>query len=303
MDAQNELPPSTKRNRLVFVLGVPFSGTTALGNFINNIHPGVYLGELERTPPFIAGYTGPTNLLECLHCGASEHPDECEWWGSAALEALERKRDIEIFRGLFERAQSSVIVEGSKSPNFLQSVAPTVMAEFDVRAVITTRNPILTMASYIKANEDVGNHVAPWFAANFWRDTYSHALSLVNSIQIPSLVYATEKLRNTDPREFWDTTRELRGFVGIGDETDAPQSAEAVQQLFEPTHQFCGNPLVQRKITNSRRKEIVAERYTELAQAFVQAPGAINVANLLGIDVMTILRGPETVSAAATEET
>lgn len=285
--------PSLRRTatpRIVFALGVPFCGSTALGNMLNALRPGLYPGELERTPQNLPFYNGPAKLVRCHICRDATVP--CPVWPEQRVSDLGLLSVPELYASLLASAQSDVLVDGSKSPGYLQRVAPQLTPHADLRALILVRDPVHSMSTYIASRLRRGHETPAWQAANFWRDTYAHALTLVASLGIPSLIFATGLLRDTRPTELEANTRPLRRFLGI-DGIDMPTRPADVEALFAPSHQLGGNPNVQRPGAVERRvassAEVRAERFDELADAFLQSPSAPELAKMLGLSIRHVV--------------
>lgn len=280
----------TNPPRIVFALGVPFCGSTALGNMLNALRPGLYPGELERTPQNLPFYSGPAKLVRCHICRDAEAP--CPVWPESRVSDLGLLSVPDLYSSLLATAKSDVLVDGSKSPGYLQRVAPELAPHAELRALILVRDPVHSMSTYIASRLRRGHETPAWQAANFWRDTYAHALTLVASLGIPSLIFATGLLRDTRPSALEVNTRPLRRFVGIED-LAMPTHQAGVDALFAPSHQLGGNPNVQRPGAAERRvatsSEVRAERFDELADAFLQAPSAPELAKMLGLSVRHIV--------------
>lgn len=280
----------TRPARIVFALGVPFCGSTALGNMLNALRPGMYPGELERTPQNLPFYSGPARLVRCHIC--YDAPEPCPVWPEDRVTELGMLSLPEMYRSLMTAAKSDVLVDGSKSPGYFQRVAPELAPHAELRALILVRDPVHSMSTYIASRLRRGNETPAWQAANFWRDTYAHALTLVASLGIPSLIFRTELLRDTRPEALELNTRPLRRFLGI-DDLVLPTEPAAIDALFGPSHQLGGNPNVQRPGAVERSvassSEVRAERFEELADAFLQSPSAPELAKMLGLSVREIV--------------
>jgi len=279
-----------KNSRIVFALGVPFCGSTALGNMLNALRPGMYPGELERTPQNMPFYNGPARLVRCLVC--QDVSEGCRVWPEARVTELGALSLPDMYRSLLTAAKSDVLVDGSKSPGYLQRVAGELAPHAELRALILVRDPIHSMSTYISSRLRLGHETPAWQAANFWRDTYAHALTLVASLGIPSLIFPTGLLRDTRPDALEWNTRPLRRFLGV-DDIALPTEPTAVDALFGASHQLGGNPNVQRPGAVARTvassREVRTERFVELADAFLQSPSAPELAKMLGLSVREIV--------------
>lgn len=274
----------------MFALGVPFCGSTALGNMLNAMRPGMYPGELERTPQNLAFYDGPARLVRCHLC--HDAPTPCPVWPEDRVSQLGQLSLPELYNSLLDSAKSDVLVDGSKSPGYLQRVASELSPHAELRALILVRDPVHSMSTYIASRLRRGHETPGWQAANFWRDTYAHTLTLVAALGIPSLIFRTELLRDTRPAALDANTLPLRRFLGI-DDLPLPTAPEAIDALFAPSHQLGGNPNVQRPGAGERRvassADVLNERFNELADAFLQAPSAAELAKILGLSVRQIV--------------
>lgn len=274
--------------RFVFVVGAPFSGSTALGNLLNNLRPGLYAGELNRLPQFAELFPGPPVTSGC-ECCANEGRD-CPQWGPATVAELTKLHAPALLMAVAQRAGHGVLVEGSKDPNFL-AMAGGALVEHDVRALIVHRDPLRCMASYMAA-ERVGFHRPglPWMAAEFWRDSHANTLRVVNRLGIPNMVFDSALLRPGPQGELNPAVRRAFDFCGL-DELWAEADVMPAEERLRPTHQYAGNSGVQMgKSQSPGPVKILEDEGQAMAQALAFTPGAVDLGHYLGWVMLDILR-------------
>ena len=276
--------------RFMFIAGAPFSGSTALGNLLNNLRPGLYAGELNRRPQFAVQFPGPPVTSGCETC-ANEGP-ECPEWGPAAVAPLANLSAPEVLAVVAGRAGHGVLVEGSKDPNFLAMVGDALGGQ-DVRALIVHRDPLRCMASYMEAERNMFNRrCEPWMAAEFWRDTHANTLRVINRLGIPSMVFDSALLRPGSRGELNPAVRRVFDFCGLEHLWDEAVVMPA-EQRFAPTHQYGGNLGVQKGRSENRASaEILATEGRAMADALAFTPGAVDLGHYFGWMMLDILRGP-----------
>jgi hypothetical protein len=276
--------------RITFSVGVPFSGSTAFGNFINALSPNTYIGEIDRMPQNLPYYGGHAGQAFCHRCRLAG--ETCPYWNDEQVTELSTLSTTDLYTRLLGRTKHHSLIDGSKNPGYMHRVAPEFNADWDTRVVVLTRNPLHSMASFMGSESVRGVTVEPWQAANFWRDNYAHITSVVGSFGLPVVYFPTEILRSKDPAELSARTLVVRRFVGL-DGIPMPTSAAGIEAMFQVTHQYGGNGGVQNAGRVSRASAAAAairtERFDELADAWIQAPGAIELAKVIGIHVRAVL--------------
>jgi hypothetical protein len=274
--------------RFVFIVGAPFSGSTALGNLLNNLRPGLYPGELNRLPQFAELFPGPPSTPGCESC--ANLGVECPQWGPEALGPLSTLSSVALLEAVAARAGHGVLVEGSKDPNFLAMVGDA-LHRHDLRALIVHRDPLRSMASFIEAEATVhGRRCEPWRAAEFWRDTHANTLRVVNRLGIPSMVFDSAQLRPSPNGELNPAVRKVFVFCGLEGLWDEAEALTA-ERRFAPTHQFGGNLGVQQGSSENRRSaKIMSDDGRALADALAFTPGAVDLGHYLGWAMLDVLR-------------
>jgi len=272
----------------VFIVGGPFSGSTALGNLLNNLRPGLYAGELNRMPQFAKLFPGPPPPRGCELCSAEGL--DCPQWSPEALEPLTQLSAVELLATLGARAGQGVIVDGSKDANFLALVGDMLSRE-DVRALIVHRDPLRSMASYMVAERRrYQRDCPPWMAAEFWRNSHANTLRVVNRLGIPNMVFDSALLRPGTQGELNPAVRRVFRFCGLENLWDEAV-ALAPEQRFAPTHQFGGNPGVQKGQSRSEASmKILQNHGSAMADAISFTPGAVDLGNYLGWGMRDIMR-------------
>jgi hypothetical protein len=272
----------------VFIVGAPFSGSTALGNLLNNLRPGLYAGELNRFPQFAEFYPGPPVTSGCEACAAAGR--ECPEWGTAAVAPLASLSAPALLATVAARAGHGVLVEGSKDPNFLATVGDA-LGDQDVRALIVHRDPLRCMASYMEAERrEFNRRCEPWMAAEFWRNSHVNTLRVINRLGIPSMVFDSALLRPGVQGALNPAVRRVFHFCGLDHLWDEAVAMPA-EQRFAPTHQFGGNQGVQAgRSQGPASAAILANEGRAMADALAFTPGAVDLGHYLGWTMLDILR-------------
>lgn len=176
-------------DRLIFLIGTPFSGSTALGKILG-VSGASYVGELDRLPVFGMNQY-PTRACEmCKSLSQS-----CPVYSDDFLSVLScLDLGSETYDSLSKHLKSSILVDGSKHVAWLRHVVPRLsdLDKSNTIAIVTVRHPVLWMISHLRADP----HCPPFRAAEIWRDTYTDALRTLSRLNIPFIVLRNESFRH-----------------------------------------------------------------------------------------------------------
>lgn len=283
-----------QRGRICFVLGVPYSGSTALGNFLNGMAPKTYLGEVERLPQYIHGYLGDKDEPSCAMCEAAG--EECSEWSQSRIDEMRHLNSVSLYESFIRRSTLGMVVDGSKSPRLLHEIRHELADAFEIRAIVLVRNPLLSMATYLRIRELQDNSCETWLAANIWRDVYMHAMSIIGHFEIPTIVFHSQHLRQDSAGGLEAATRSLRQFLDPRLDEELFDTSQDIQSFFQPTHQIEGNRavLLGRMRTKSFQQTgrvggaeaFIREHGADpLIDAFFSCPSASEMAAVLGVNL------------------
>jgi hypothetical protein len=131
---------------VIRILGASYSGSTALGYFLNTAPGFVFGSELYRLlPAFASARPGDAESAFCDHCG----PD-CKVWSPALRSALRGDPEAglaQVYELFFAmQPQSRVLVDGSKSLAWYTS-GP--MPRQRLHYLVSVKHPVRLVASYL----------------------------------------------------------------------------------------------------------------------------------------------------------
>lgn len=281
----------------VFLVGSQYSGTTHLGGLLAANLGAAYLGEMAHLPRFVKEYELYDEPIGCLLCGDADKP--CPVWTPDVIDQAEDAGPAGSMDVLRRRTHSTVVVDGSKMPQWLRAAAadrPPAAAR--VAVILTVRSPLRYVLSAAGATG-----LPAWRMAQSWRDIYWDALRTISAAGAPMLVVQNEHVR-TRPLQILAS---IAAFIGRKPPRRLRPSA--------PTHSIAGNLWVQRGYSpqtgalqrklglrsdenspSSEQWAAVAARATmtelgrpkthqaalELAQTILDCPGLSDIAHMLG---------------------
>lgn len=211
---------------VLFILGTPYSGSTALGNYLN-AHPDVtFLGEVDRFDPFNRYGGNPAHRLrQCFVCDTHE-PYACPYWDEDAVLRASVEGSIAFgYESLLSGFPGRVLVDGSKYVRWMQDLMLSGLS-MPVKVVVLARNPF---GYALSENEATGKPY--WQAAEGWRNLYEHTFRVLAKFGVGFIVIRHEDiLGNPDVM-----MNKLYEFMGVG-------SGEYWRDyLSEPSHSLGGN--------------------------------------------------------------
>lgn len=259
----------------IFVLGSEFSGTTALGNVLNNMYPGLYVGESRSL--FESNKISAPNSF-CLKCDNASL--NCPIYSAEKLASYLNGSPADLLNRLAENNGLGVVIDGSKEPGYLSKHFNEFEEESNVRAIIVVRNPIRTISSKL----DLRVNEFEWIQEfENWRNRYWDILRTVNRLAIPHILFNTEVLRDSQLSNT-NTKRALRNLVNFLDLDKVIQFKANIDA--SPTHQIGGNPNTQSgekfKLENELRVKI---KHSQLVSSAHDTPLFLDLANLLGLSL------------------
>jgi hypothetical protein len=196
----------TRQRTICFIVGSLFSGSTLLGNSLNGSPEVIFLGETDRLRYFRRYETSPDYYVDRSILSENTHIP-CEFWDKSLLTKIKWLPIGEAFQEIIERAGTSIVLDGSKNIDWLIHLYPNLIEEFNIVAIVATRNPFAFCSSYMNLNQ-----VSAWAAAEVWRNVYSHTLRCLASYSIPNIVVRYEDFA-FDPEQI--LKQKLTKFLGI----------------------------------------------------------------------------------------
>jgi hypothetical protein len=255
--------------KLRYLLGTPFSGSTALGTVLttSGAH---YAGELDRLP-YLGTNRFPLKKLFCIQCRL--RGVECPIYSDAHVAELRHLGvGSRFFEKIAEISGSETIIDGSKHADWLRATYSALSPDDrdDVRAIVCVRSPF----AYYRSNRYADPNEPPWRVGENWRNTYLDLLRTLHLFQIPHLV-----VRNED-----FVTMHGRTLEAVGSFFDLPV-APARSYMIENFHTVGGNPILHDKASQAVEFEIrPLQPSTEGLQAsavaeILNVPGLYSLAN------------------------
>jgi hypothetical protein len=134
------------RRRVVRIIGASYSGSTALGYFLNTGANVVFGSELYRLLPAFTAPQRDTAPTLCDHCG-----ENCPWWSPALRARLQAQPDArlrDLYDAIFAHPDwgTRVLVDGTKS---IRWYADAAEERYDIAHVVTTKHPLRLISSYL----------------------------------------------------------------------------------------------------------------------------------------------------------
>jgi hypothetical protein len=212
--------------RVIFIVGTPFCGSTILGNCLN-AHPDVFFaGEIDRLDVFDRYHdTSPVQHDPgCRICMTAEEYS-CPAWPRDFVESLRPLGDLEKYRRIIDRCERRVLVDGSKNINWVNRLHDMGLS-IPTMAIICARTPFAYCCSNLGAG---GTPVVA--AALAYRNYYVHVLRSLAGRGIPSIVVRYEEFGLAPV----PTTRRLSAFMNL-------EHAPGMLTYWEvPVHPIGGN--------------------------------------------------------------
>lgn len=270
---QTPVPTSS----VMFLLGMPFVGSTALANALNAVYPRLAVGELIRLPQFRGSFPGPPWLEDyCLMCEGVDPP--CPDYSGPMVAQLSALAVSEVFPALLARNGLGSLVEGSKDPNFMAMSLRLLPPRTRPQATVLVRRPAEAIASLMAMAEVYEYDIPkPSSGAQDWRDTY------VNALRVASLESITLRVADYTTMERAGQLKfESQLLRSLGLRTPVADRGQA------PSHQIGGNPRVAAGVRSrtEAHNQILTERRNEVLEAFLSTTAAADTAQLLAVPIL-----------------
>jgi hypothetical protein len=280
LEVLRKIENTQMKPKIIFLLGTEFCGSTAFGNILNNIYPGMYAGESSRLFYQNEFYISEKPCLICRPLGR-----KCETYENPSNH-LDHTSSPSIFLSNLAKSNGlGVVIDGSKEPQYLLNEYAALSEIADVRVLIALRNPLRNVSSLLDLIPEQEN----WYLAfERWRDFYRNSLRIVNRLGIPSMTINTECF---NPESIQDSNLGLKTLEKIFSFTlDESLIPSKVEISTAPTHQIGGNPGTQvgrsKKIENELRMNLNRKLINQLS---LDCNGFLDLANWLGVDTSDYL--------------
>lgn len=175
---------------VTLLLGSPFSGSSLLGQSLNDIAGIAYAGELDRLHRFnFALHREAQHHRSLCDICKTHEPYDCPIWPLpheplAADDAFPVHDYLEVLA----RFGAPFVVDGSKNIAWLWHLHGKGLLELvPTRAILTTRS----VWGFVASQRRSGNP-DPYRAAEGWRNTYRHALRSISKLMLPCLTVRHE---------------------------------------------------------------------------------------------------------------
>ncbi len=193
-------------NKVVWLIGTPFSGSTVLGQALNENPNFVSAGEVDRLEQFgIHEHISGHSLKECGHCKNSGQ--KCSLWTPAFISSL-TEMGFPLYEAIAKQSRCANVVDGSKTPYwFLKTLESEGIDELENRLVVVhcVRNPLAYAESL--ARKKITH---PRAAISQWIEVNASCLYVINRIPFPVPVIT---IRHNDflknPERFVRTIAEI----------------------------------------------------------------------------------------------
>lgn len=261
--------------RINFILGTPFCGSTIFAGILSTGDGVFNCGEIDRIDgvgdnehPYVDGEY-------CLYC--APYKKACSVFTDSFMNRVISKSSspYEIYREFSASFKSPILLDGSKHAYWLRNAARDDRVREISRAIILVRKPTSFCKSFICSDESFLK--TPWIAPELWRDTYVDIMRTVFHYGIPFTIVRYEDLGV----RFEEIINISAEWFGI-DHVDTSGS-----YCFSDLHVLGGNQNVSDRVAKKEDKidfkvklEVPDKAMTDLV---MMTPGLIDLAvNLFG---------------------
>jgi hypothetical protein len=257
--------------QIVFATGLPFSGSTAFGNLVNNTGIGNYLGEVNNL--FHSGHVNEN--YPCLICRLGEN--KCVVNKIVSTTKLKKKSYLETLATLASLSAENTIIDGSKSTEALEGSEFFRCRGIHVKSIILVKNPVRHITSLKTAVSQDQEYLS---IAENWRDFYWNLLRITSIKGIPTYVLNTDKIRTLKESQKTESfLDELANYFNV-----PKKNMYNLTDMFTPTHQIGGNERTLSGIEFKQENNERALKDKELIKdAIHNTPGLMEIINLLGL--------------------
>lgn len=246
--------PVVPLQSVTLLLGSPFSGSSLLGQSLNDIAGIAYAGELDRLHAFGFALHRASDHYNsgCSICRTHQNYDCPVFQLPASAVPHSDAFAIEDYVSVLARFGVPHVVDGSKNVDWLWHLKGRGLLDaLPTRVILTTRSVWGFVAS--QRREGLSD---PYQAAEGWRNIYRHALRSISSLMVPSLLLRHEMF--VDDQDKW--LSRAAWFV-----------ADTPHNLYEPKplHAIGGNTsahLIRPEFDRSGHLDMISEQFRPRAR-------------------------------------
>ena len=183
-------PETAALQSVTLLLGSPFSGSSLLGQSLNDIAGIAYAGELDRLHRFnFAMHREAQHHRSICDICKTHDPYDCPIFPDpdeplAADDAF----PVADYLQVLQRFGAPFVVDGSKNVAWLWHLhGKGLLDVLPTKTILTTRSVWAFVASAMRDGRS-----DPYRAAEGWRNIYRHALRTLSRLQVPCLVVRHE---------------------------------------------------------------------------------------------------------------
>ncbi len=282
-----------KKIHSVFIVGTPYSGSTVVGEYLNNYKNTLFVGELARFETLHKNNLLYEQPSVCLSCALNNN--ECPIFNHKLSGKLNNVQPLAAHKIIAKATNSAVIIDGSKFVDWLRiATASKEINDVTVRAIICVKNPFSFVESCLAREEN--NSVPIYQLANLWRDTYFDCLRTISKNNLPFLVLRNEDFSNGNSTLYKNILtfansdiKRKKQLHAIGSNPGVLEgrkySPEFLQKI-ENSKQF--SYLIHREFLKKGKIKRFKKSKLSVAQKLevLQTPGLVDLATVLGYDLL-----------------
>lgn len=168
-------------NKVIWFIGTPFSGSTILGQALNDIPDFFTMGEIDRLPQLgMHPHLPNHSIAECFHCSAAGKP--CMVWTPDFVSSLS-DLGFPLYEKIAMQTGCKNVVDTSKTPYwFLKNSQSDGIQKLENRLIVVhcVRNPLAYADSL--ARKKIASHRA---AISEWIDVNASSLYVIGKVPFP----------------------------------------------------------------------------------------------------------------------
>ncbi|HSR66094.1 MAG TPA: hypothetical protein VLM17_10905 [Xanthomonadaceae bacterium] len=175
---------------VTLLLGSPFSGSSLLGQSLNDVAGIAYAGEIDNMHAFGFDMHRASNHYRsrCVICETHERYDCPIYPPGPYLLRDPGSVPIEDYLEVLSRFGAPFVVDGSKNVDWLWYLHQRGLLDaLPTRAILVARSVWAFVASQLRTGT-----ANPYQAAEGWRNIYRHALRTISLLAVPNLVVRHE---------------------------------------------------------------------------------------------------------------
>lgn len=165
--------------RVVFVIGSPFSGSTFLTHLLAEGKELPTIGEAQRFRSFSQFQHVPDHYLDGCSLCSTHATYDCPVWTQFLIDNA-AGADIKLYEQVLKNCQSDVVVDSSKEVDWL-SYLIRKNSDISPAAIIVSRSPF----NFIDSNRKRLPQFDQVWHAEGWRNIYIHSFRTLAQLSIP----------------------------------------------------------------------------------------------------------------------